>query len=172
MAANETPPTENEVVIAPAQGEGDLASALAIREIVFIEEQRVPEGLERDAEDAKAFHVLAYDGKHGIGTGRLVVLAKPPQGERGKWGQIGRMAVLATYRRRGVGRRVLQALEDEAKRRKLEGVMLHAQLYARDFYRSLGYHDASPIFEEAGIPHVEMRKPLWIQPPSGPAEVY
>lgn len=162
--ATETP---NELRIVPVQGEGDLASALAIREIVFIEEQRVPEGLERDAEDAKAFHVLAYDGKHAIGTGRLVVLAGPPEGERGKWGQIGRMAVLASSRRKGVGRAVLKTLEDEARRRKLEGVVLHAQLYARDFYRNQGYHDASPIFEEAGIPHVEMRKPLWIQPPSG-----
>ena len=158
--------------IEPAKDEGDLSAALAIREIVFIEEQQVPESLEHDEDDAKAFHVLAYDGKHAIGTGRLVSLSKPPEGERGKWGQIGRMAVLATWRRRGVGRKVLQALEDEAKRRKLEGVVLHAQLYARDFYRALGYHDASPIFEEAGIPHVEMRKPLWIQPPSGPAEVY
>jgi len=171
MAANETPHS-SEVRIVPAQGEGDIASALAIREIVFIEEQRVPEGLERDAEDAKAFHVLAYDGKHAIGTGRLVTLPKPPQGERGKWGKIGRMAVLATYRRRGGGRQILRALEDEAKRRKLEGVTLHAQLYARDFYCAQGYHDASPIFEEAGIPHVEMRKPLWILPPTGPSELY
>lgn len=170
MAENESPLSEMRIV--PAQGEGDVASALAIREIVFIEEQRVPEGMERDAEDAKAFHVLAYDGKHAIGTGRLVVLPKPPQGERGKWGQIGRMAVLATYRHKGVGRQLLQALEDEAKRRKLEGVVLFAQLYARDFYHAVGYHDASPIFEEAGVPHVEMRKPLWIQPPPGPAELY
>ena len=158
--------------IVPVQGEGDLASALAIREIVFIEEQRVPEGLERDAEDAKAFHLLAYDGGHAIGTGRLVVLKKPPEGERGKWGRIGRMAVLATWRHRGVGRAVLNALEEEARRRKLEGVVIHAQLIARDFYRAQGYHDASPIFDEAGMPHVEMRKPLWITPPTGPAEVY
>jgi len=170
MAANESPPSELRVEL--VNGEGDLASALAIREIVFIEEQRVPESLERDAEDAKAFHVLAYDGKHAIGTGRLVTLSQPPTGERGRWGQIGRMAVLATWRRRGVGRMLLRNLEEEAKRRKLEGIVLHAQLYAQDFYRALGYHDASPIFDEAGIPHVEMRKPLWIIPPSGPAEVF
>jgi predicted GNAT family N-acyltransferase len=169
MAASDSP---FELCIAPVQGDGDLASALAIREIVFIEEQRVPEGLERDAEDAKAFHLLAYDGKHAIGTGRLVALKTPPVGERGKWGQIGRMAVLATWRHRGVGRAVLEALEEEARRRHLEGVMIHSQLYARDFYRERGYHDASPIFEEAGVPHVEMRKPLWIQSPPGPAEVY
>jgi predicted GNAT family N-acyltransferase len=161
-----------ELRVAQAEGEGDLASALAIREIVFIEEQRVPEGMERDAEDAKAYHVLAYDGLHAIGTGRLVVLKKPPDGERGKWGRIGRMAVLATWRHRGVGRAVLTALEEEARRRKLEGVVIHAQLTSRDFYRAQGFHDSSPIFEEAGMAHVEMRKPLWITPPTGPAEIY
>jgi len=164
--------SEFELRIAPVEGPGDLASALAIREIVFIEEQSVPQGMERDEEDAKAFHLLAYDGLHAIGTGRLVTLKKPPEGERGKWGQVGRMAVLATWRRRGAGKALLNALEEEARRRKLEGVMLHAQLYARDFYRAQGYHDASPIFEEAGIAHVEMRKPLWITPPTGPAEVF
>jgi predicted GNAT family N-acyltransferase len=169
MAEPETP---FELRIVPVEGAGDLASALAIREIVFIEEQSVPQGMERDEEDAKAFHLLAYDGLHAIGTGRLVTLKKPPEGERGKWGQIGRMAVLATWRRRGVGKELLTALEAEARRRKLEGVVLHAQLYARDFYRAQGYHDTSPIFEEAGIPHVEMRKPLWIQSTPGPAEVY
>jgi len=161
-----------ELRIAPVEGPGDLASALAIREIVFIEEQSVPVGLERDQEDAKAFHLLAYDGLHAIGTGRLVTLPNPPTGERGSWGQIGRMAVLDSWRKRGVGRALLLALEAEAKHRKLDGLMLHAQIVARDFYRALGYHDASPLFDEAGIPHLEMRKPLWIQPNPGPSELY
>ena len=54
--------------------------ALAIREVVFIEEQHVPEGIERDAEDARAFHVLAFQGGHAVGTGRLVGLTATPQG--------------------------------------------------------------------------------------------
>ncbi len=161
-----------ELRIAAAQGPGDLASALAIREIVFIEEQRVPSDFDRDQEDAKAFHLLAYDGLHAIGTGRLVRLADPPPGERGAWGQIGRMAVLDSWRKRGVGRALLLALEEEAKRQKLDGVMVHAQITSREFYRGQGYHEASPIFDEAGIPHLEMRKALWIQPWPGPAELY
>jgi predicted GNAT family N-acyltransferase len=57
------------ISIVPVQGEAELMQALAIREVVFIEEQRVPEGIERDAEDAKAFHVLAMHKGHAIGTG-------------------------------------------------------------------------------------------------------
>ena len=157
-----TADTPLELRVVPVQGEGDLASALAIREIVFIEEQSVPEALERDADDARAFHLLVYDGKHAIGTGRLVMLDTPPKSERGRWAQIGRMAVLASWRSRGAGKALMVALEEEARKRKVDGIMLHAQLHVREFYQAMGYHDASPIFDEAGIPHVEMRKLMWM----------
>jgi predicted GNAT family N-acyltransferase len=153
-----TPASSDALRVRRVRDEGDLASALAIREIVFIEEQRVPEGLERDEDDAKAYHVLAYDGGHAIGTGRLVNLASPPRGETGRWGQIGRMAVLVAYRRRGVGAQILLSLEEEARAQGLVGVVLHAQLHAHDFYLRAGYQDSSPIFDEAGMPHVEMRR--------------
>src|SRR5438132_11193106 len=93
--------------IAPVKGEGDLMQALAIREVVFIEEQHVPETIERDAEDAHAYHVLAMQGGHAVGTGRLVMLGKTPEGEDGKWAQIGRMAVLQASRKSGVGSHLL-----------------------------------------------------------------
>lgn len=147
-----------EVKIVPVKGEGDLLQALAIREVVFIEEQHVPEGIERDAEDANAYHVLAMQGGHAIGTGRLVILPEPLPGEQGKWGRIGRMAVLQASRKSGVGTRVLDALESEAKRRGVDGVVLHAQLYSLDFYKRHGYQPIGAVFEEAGMPHLQMIK--------------
>ena len=149
-----------EVKIVPVSGEGELLQALAIREIVFIEEQHVPEGIERDAEDANAFHVLAIQGGHAIGTGRLVILAEPLPGETGKWGRIGRMAVLQANRKGGVGTRLLEALETEARRRGVTGVVLHAQLYSLDFYKRHGYQPIGAAFEEAGMPHLQMVKKL------------
>ena len=154
------PEREPNVEIIPVDGPGDFAAALAIREVVFIEEQQVPREIERDDEDPTAYHVLAQVGGHAIGTGRLVELRQPPSGEKGRWGQIGRMAVLVSNRRHKVGSRILAALEEEARKRKLDGLLLHAQVYAHGFYKALGYDDASPIFEEAGIPHTEMRKRL------------
>lgn len=153
-----------EAKVVPVKDEGDLISALAIREVVFIEEQRVPESLERDEEDSRAYHVLAYEGGHAIGTGRLVVLPEPPPNEQGRWGQIGRMAVLVSHRKGGTGTRILQSLEEEARRLGLDGIVLHAQLHAHDFYLRNGYRDSSAIFEEAGMPHVEMRKLLGSDP--------
>jgi predicted GNAT family N-acyltransferase len=149
-----------EVVIRPVANEGELFQALAIREIVFIEEQSVPKSLERDSEDARAFHVLALEKGHAIGTGRLVDLPEPPAGERGKWGRVGRMAVLQAHRRDGVGTRVLEALEQEAVRQQYDGILLHAQLSAMEFYKRHGYVSHGAVFEEAGMPHLEMTKRL------------
>lgn len=132
--------------------------ALAIREVVFIEEQHVPEGIERDAEDAHAYHIIANQGGHAIGTGRLVMLPQPPVGEQGLWGQVGRMAVLQAHRKARVGSLLLTSLEEEARRRGVKGIMLHAQLYALEFYKKHGYTEMGTVFLEGGIDHLEMRK--------------
>ncbi len=150
--------TATEILIKPVENEGELFQALAIREIVFIEEQSVPESLERDADDAVAFHVLAMAGKHAIGTGRLVSLPAPPPGETGQWGRVGRMAVLQSNRKGGTGSRLLAALETEAQRLKLSGILLHAQLSAMEFYKRHGYEPHGAVFDEAGMPHLEMKK--------------
>lgn len=152
--------TSQPVTISPIQNEGELFQALAIREVVFIEEQHVPEGIERDAEDAKAYHVLAFQGGHAIGTGRLVMLPQPPPGQSGTWAQIGRMAVLQAHRKAHVGSKLLETLEEEAKRRGVTGIKLHAQLFALEFYKKRGYEALGAVFMEGGIEHLEMQKKL------------
>ncbi len=155
-----TAPADIKPVVAQVRNEAELLQALAIREVVFIEEQHVPEGIERDAEDARAYHLLAFAEGHAIGTGRLVVLSAPPSGETGTWGQVGRMAVLQSHRKLGVGSLLLEALEAEGRRRGLTGIMVHAQLYALGFYERRGYKPVGAVFEEAGIDHVEARRRL------------
>lgn len=146
--------------IDPEKDRGEFAAALAVREVVFIEEQQVPPAIERDVEDARAYHLLAWDGPHAVGTGRLIELDEAPGGRPGRWGQIGRMAVLTANRSHGVGRRVLEALEEEARRRGLRGIKIHAQVHAMPFYEKAGYRVVSEPFDEAGIPHVEAIKDL------------
>ncbi len=120
----------------------------------------MPESLERDDDDAQAFHLLAFDKGHAIGTGRLVKMSEPPEGETGRWGRVGRMAVLQSHRKSGVGSMLLTALEAEARRQELGGIMLHAQLSAMEFYKRHGYVAHGAVFEEAGMPHLEMQKTL------------
>ncbi|EAU63605.1 GNAT family N-acetyltransferase [Stigmatella aurantiaca] len=146
------------VTIAKVQNEAELFQALAIREVVFIEEQHVPEGIERDAEDARAYHVLAFQGGHAVGTGRLVMQPEPPEGKAGRWAKIGRMAVLQSHRKARIGSKLLTSLEEEALRRGVIGIILHAQLFALDFYKKHGYEPVGGVFMEAGLEHLAMQK--------------
>jgi predicted GNAT family N-acyltransferase len=88
------------------------------------------------------------------------MLPEPPPGETGTWAQIGRMAVLKAHRKARVGALLLTTLEDEARRRGVNGIMLHSQLYALEFYKKQGYEPLGQVFQEAGIDHLEMRKKL------------
>ena len=70
------------------------------------------------------------------------------------------MAVARARRRGGVGALVLAALEDRARAEGLREIELHAQCYVEAFYARHGYVREGEPFEEAGIAHVVMRKPL------------
>ena len=139
------------VNIVPAEDEALRAQAYALRHAIFVVEQGVPEELERDTHDEGALHLVALEGDRCVGTGRLVRQA-------GGVGRVGRMAVQARFRGRGVGGLVLAALEARAKAEGLSEIELHAQLYVERFYLRRGYARVGAPFVEAGIDHVLMRK--------------
>ena len=72
--------------------------------------------------------------------------------------RIGRMAVDTSWRRHGVGRRLLTFLEQEATKQGVSTYILNAQVYVKDFYNANGYQERGEEFLEAGIVHVLMRK--------------
>jgi len=125
------------------------AEASRIRTIVFVEEQRVPPDIELDEMDAPSVHALAFVNGRAVGTGRLL-----PDGH------IGRMAVLREARARGVGSAILERLVAEAGRRGVREAVLAAQTHAVPFYRRHGFAPVGAVYEEAGIPHQEMRRVL------------
>ena len=126
------------------------AEAVPIRFKVFVEEQQVPAELELDANDAASVHALARDDTGAVvATGRLL-----PDGH------IGRMAVLAAMRGRGVGGEILEALVAEAKRRGLPEAVLSAQVSAIAFYAKHGFAAEAAPYVEAGIAHRLMRRRL------------
>jgi predicted GNAT family N-acyltransferase len=131
--------------------------ASAIRFRVFVEEQGVPRSIELDDLDPVCVHALAYydnpetadDRGIPIGTGRLLPDA-----------HIGRMAVLEHWRRRGVGSRILESLIGKARERGDREILLSSQVHAVEFYRLHGFQPVGEIYEEAGIPHRSMRRPI------------
>jgi predicted GNAT family N-acyltransferase len=128
---------------------------LGVRDDVFVREQHVPLDLDRDDDDPRSAHVLAraLDGA-AIGTGRLA-----PDG------RIGRMAVLGDWRGRGIGTMLLHTLLDLARTRRLVAVTAHAQRDAIPFYERHGFEPEGAEFEEAGIPHLRMRRRIDPRPP-------
>jgi predicted GNAT family N-acyltransferase len=60
----------------------------------------------------------------------------------------------------GLGRLLVDAIEQREAERWLAGVELHAQTHARSFYQQLGYAAYGDLFSEAGIEHISMRKEL------------
>jgi predicted GNAT family N-acyltransferase len=122
-----------------------------VRFTVFVDEQNVPPELEMDDRDGGCLHWLARDAAGAaVGTVRLDV-------EKGK---VGRLAVLAEARCRGVGRALMEHLHTAARERGLAKVWCHAQTAAVPFYRHVGYRVTSEPFDEAGIEHVTMERDL------------
>lgn len=118
----------------------------SVRFTVFVDEQRVPAELEMDEWDDASRHVLASCGDQVVGTGRLL-----PDGH------IGRVAVLRAYRGRGVGLLVMEKLISMGRQAGMSRFALSAQVQAAAFYERLGFTARGPSYEEAGIPHVQMR---------------
>ena len=128
----------------------DQAALRHVREIVFVHEQGVPLPLEWDGIDPDCQHVLAEDEQGtAIGTGRLL-----PDGH------IGRMAVLRSWRNRGVGSALLRELIAIAGARGMSEVLLNAQTRALMFYEVHGFAAEGDVFLDAGIPHQRMRRTL------------
>ena len=126
----------------------------AIRRQVFVTEQKIPAELEWDAADAAGLHAVAYN-RLGLplATGRLL--------DQGAGvAKIGRMAVQAPMRGSGIGRAVLDALLQAARKRGDLEVLLHAQTSAAAFYRRAGFVARGPVFDEAGMPHQQMQQLL------------
>jgi predicted GNAT family N-acyltransferase len=129
--------------------ENARALAAPIRFAVFVREQRVPAEIELDDMDARCIHVVAFEEKLPVGTGRLL-----PDGH------IGRMAVLKSHRRRGIGAAMLGRLIAAARDRGDRMVALSAQVHAVPFYRAHGFVEEGAEYLEAGIRHQSMRKSL------------
>jgi len=145
--------SDGEFGVSRVTSEADLAAALEVRREVFIEEQDVPEELELDGKDGEATHFLARIDGDPVGTARL---REYDDGVA----KVERVAVREPLRGEGWGERIMAAVESHAREAGYERVRLAAQVPVVGFYERLGYEIVSEEFEDAGIPHRSMEKPL------------
>ena len=131
----------------------EIEAAKALRIRVFVGEQSVPLEAETDELDSLATHAVALADGVVVGTGRMY-------GASTGTAHVGRMAVDAGQRRRGVGGLILSFLEDQARLDGAVQVELHAQTYVRSFYERHGYAAVGEPFFEVDIEHVRMTRRL------------
>jgi len=129
-----------------------VSAALDLRERVFAVEQGVDPAADRDGRDHEALHLVAVDDGEVVGTCRLVL--------HGAQARLGRLAVLRSRRREGLGAALLAEADRQARAAGARLIDLHAQLPARELYLRDGYTERGDVFVEEGIEHVAMDKRL------------
>ncbi|NNK78161.1 MAG: GNAT family N-acetyltransferase [Litoreibacter sp.] len=128
----------------------DLAPCLAVRRRVFIEGQNVPEAEEVDGRDAECIHYLAEADGQPVATARVLPLDDVAK--------IQRVAVLEALRLRNHGSDLMRfILSDLGQETRFSSAKLGSQTHAIGFYEKLGFTAYGPEYDDAGIPHRDMR---------------
>ena len=129
-----------------------LYSILALRQRVFIVEQRCPY-LDADGYDVHAWHLTGLDER----STPVAYLRLIDPGRRFPEPSIGRVMTHPAVRGKGFG----IALMKEGLRKASElypgrRVRISAQRYLEQFYSTLGFVPAGKPYDEDGILHIEM----------------
>lgn len=135
-----------------------LYRILQLRAVVFVLEQRClyldPDGL-----DPAAWHLQGYD-EHGHLQAYARILPPRLKGAHQAEPAIGRVLTAAQARGQGLGRLLVQQaiVSCDAHWPGL-GQVLSAQAHLQGFYQHLGFVATSEVYDEDGIPHIDMRRP-------------
>lgn len=129
----------------------ELYELLKARFEVFYMEQNI-RYQDLDNIDYNAIHLALHKKGHVIAYIRLFKGNEPDQ-----W-VLGRM--LTTERGKGYGNHLMLAALSEAEKQGVKELILHAQMQVVSFYEKFGFRTFGEIFQEAGIPHVLMKKSI------------
>ena len=111
-----------------------------------------PRGSERNEGDASAEHFAFFENEQIIGVGRLDFTENLGS-------QIRFMAVDDRYQGKGIGRQLMEHMENIARNKGCKETILHAREIALPFYEKLGYQNTEKshlLFGE--IQHYLMNK--------------
>ena len=130
----------------------ELYEMLKLRVDVFVVEQNCPYP-ELDNLDQQSVH-LAYRE-----NGKILAYARLVPGEI-KYGvpSIGRVIVSPDARGRGLARELIRkSIDFIFTEWQSEEIRLQGQLYLKEFYKSFGFDPISDVYDEDGIPHLDMK---------------
>ncbi|MCY1015619.1 GNAT family N-acetyltransferase [Pyxidicoccus sp. MSG2] len=134
----------------------ELYALLALRQEVFVVEQR---SIYQDVDglDGASLHLLAYEDVAGAPFLAAYLRILPPGVKFPGASSLGRVVTSPRARGRGLGREVvargLSRLDSDFP---AADVRISAQHYLQRFYEGFGFHAEGDVYDEDGIPHIEM----------------
>jgi putative N-acetyltransferase (TIGR04045 family) len=139
----------------PVTGPAELAAHHRIRRAVFVTEQGLFPGSDRDAHDEEpvTVHVLGFVDAEPAGTVRLYPVA-------GTLWHGDRLAVLPEFRRSRIGAQLVRLAVTLAGERGGTRMRARVQLPNVRFFEYLGWAPTAPPADHLGVPHRWMAIPL------------
>lgn len=125
----------------------ELYAIMALRQRVFVVEQNCPY-LDADGFDQVSRHLWAQSGDAIVAYLRIV-----PAGVKFPEVSIGRVITAPETRSSGLGRELMTRGIAAVG---AEPIRIGAQAHLEKFYGELGFARASDVYDEDGIPHIEM----------------
>jgi putative N-acetyltransferase (TIGR04045 family) len=142
-----------------AAGSSDLTSHHEIRHAVFVAEQRIFTGTDRDERDLAPTTVHLLGRVDGVPAGAVRLYPLDPGDPEGEW-QGDRLAVLPEYRTTGLGAPLVRLAVATAGELGGRVMIAHIQLANRVFFRRLGWTQRGESEIYLGRPHLLMDIPL------------
>lgn len=132
----------------------EIYELIKAREAVFVVEQKCAYQ-EADGADPHSWHLSVLLGGELAAYARVV-----DPGINYVEPSIGRVMTLERFRHLKLGRALMaEAIAFTEARFPGRGIRIGAQAHLQGFYGSLGFEPQGDVYDDAGIPHVEMLKP-------------
>ena len=132
----------------------ELYKILQLRSAVFVVEQNSVYQ-DCDDKDQHSYHLMGWQKEILIAYSRLI-----PPGMTYKNASIGRVITTATSRGKNIGRELMiRSIKKVSELFNERSVTIGAQLYLKNFYKSLGFTEAGDVYLEDGIKHIKMHLP-------------
>lgn len=130
-----------------------LYDILKLRVNVFVVEQNCVYP-ELDGYDEESDHIFFEENGNIICYARIL-----PPGVKYDDVSIGRVIVSPDYRNQGLGYKLMdQCLAHVDKKWSNVPIQLQAQAHLQKFYESFNFKAISDVYDEDGIPHVDMKR--------------
>ncbi len=144
-----------ELVCHPARTRSERQGALEVRRQVFVEEQRLFEGADRDPDDPRSIHLVARSGERILGTVRVFPVADSLSHWVG-----GRLAVLPGHRTSGAGELLVRRAMLTVRKRGCRKFTATIQEANVPFFQRIGWWVIGEPFTYHGKVHLPMQADL------------